>query len=299
MMLKKLSLYAVAIVGVITILSSCEKEYEPIESIDDAKLTQYITSKNLQVTKDPSGFYYEIVNPGVGEKTYDRLDSVLYNFEIKSLDGKSYYNTTMDAANIATVVGFSDKIILSKSIPGIRTSIMALKPGGTANVLVPSYLAFGKNGETKLNVPSNESLLIEVKTLPETSQAVRDENLIKAFVQRNNLNATRDGSGVYYVIEKAGNGQEINAASTLYPFYTGRVMDGEEFQTSKDTSATLAFRGTIPGWQRVLPNIKEGGKMRMIIPSGLAYGSAGSGNSTVIKMNSILDFDVEIWKVKN
>lgn len=296
MMLKKLSIYAVAFVGAITMLSSCEKEYEPIEAIDDAKLTQYVASKNLQVTKDPSGFYYEIVNPGVGEKTYERLDSVLYNFEIKSLDGKSYYNTTTDAENIATVVGFSDKIILSKSIPGIRTSIMALKPGGVANVLVPSYLAFGKNGETTLNVPSNEPLLITVTTLAERSQAVRDENLIKAFLQRNNLNATRDGSGVYYIINQPGNGQEINAGSTVYPYYTGRLLDGKEFDSNKDTTANLALRTTVQGWQRVLPLIKEGGKMRMLIPSGLGYGPTGS---TGIKMNAILDFDVEVWKVKN
>jgi FKBP-type peptidyl-prolyl cis-trans isomerase FkpA len=296
MMLKKLSIYAVAIIGAITMLSSCEKEYEPIEAIDDAKLTQYVASKNLQVTKDPSGFYYEIVNPGVGEKTYERLDSVLYNFEIKSLDGKSYYNTTTDAENIATVVGFSDKIILSKSIPGIRTSIMALKPGGVANVLVPSYLAFGKNGETSLNVPSNEPLLITVTTLSERSQAVRDENLIKAFLQRNNLNATRDGSGVYYIINQPGNGQEINAGSTLYPFYTGRLLDGTEFQSNKDTTTTLPLTLAVQGWQRVVPLIKEGGKMRLLIPSGLGYGTSGSNG---IKMNAILDFDVEIWKVKN
>lgn len=296
MMLKKLSIYAVAFVGALTMLSSCEKEYEPIENIDDAKLTQYIASKNLQVTKDPSGFYYEIVNPGVGERTYDRLDSVLYNFEIKSLDGKSFYNTTTDADNIATVVGFSDKIVLSRSIPAIRTSIMALKPGGVANVLVPSYLAFGKNGETKLNVPSNELLLISVTTLPERSQAERDENIIKAFLQRNNLNATRDGSGVYYIINQPGSGKEINAGSTVYPYYSGRTLDGTEFDANKDTTANFAFRATVQGWQRVLPLIKEGGKMRMLIPSGLGYGSAGFKD---IKMNAILDFDVEVWKVKN
>lgn len=295
-MFKKLSIYAVAFLGAITILSSCEKEYEPIESIDDAKLTQYIASKNLQVTKDPSGFYYEIVNPGVGEKTYDRLDSVLYSFEIKSLDGKSYYNTNVDADNIGTVVGYSDKIVLSKSIPGIRTSIMALKPGGVANLFVPSYLAFGKNGETKLNVPSNESLLITITTLAERSQAERDENLIKAFVQRNNLNATRHGSGVYYIIEKPGNGQEINAGSTLYPFYTGRLLDGKEFESSKDTTTTRAFKSSIQAWQRVLPMIKEGGKIRMIIPSGLGYGGAGYNG---VKMNAIVDYDLEVWKVKN
>jgi FKBP-type peptidyl-prolyl cis-trans isomerase FkpA len=297
MMFKKLSIYAVAFFGAITILSSCEKEYEQIETIDDTKLTQYIASNNLQVTKDPSGFYYQVVTPGTGEN-FKNTDSVLYHFELKSLDGRSFYDTKTDADNIGNLVGYADQIVLSRSVPALRTALLALKPGGTANILLPSYLAFGKNGEPKLNVPSNEPLLVTLTTLEEHSQGERDENLIKAFLERNNLNATRDISGVYYIIDKAGTGKEINIQSTVYPYYTGRLLDGTEFDSNTtDTAVNFSLNGgVIAGWQKALPLIKEGGKMRILIPSGLAY---GANAQSTIKMNAVLDFDIEVRKVVN
>lgn len=296
-MFKKLSIYAVAFFGAITILSSCEKEYEQIETIDDTKLTQYIASNKLEVTKDPSGFYYEIVNPGTGE-TYKNTDSVLYNFVLKSLDGKSYYDTQTDAYNIANLVGYTDRIVLGRSVPAFRTVISALKPGGEAKILLPSYLAFGRNGEPDLNVPSNEPLVVTLTTLPERSQPERDENLIKAYLERNSLTATRDVSGVYYIIDKPGSGKEINVQSTVYPYYTGRLLDGTEFDSNKaDTAVSFPLNGgVIVGWQRALPLIKEGGKMRIFIPSGLGYGPNAQSK---IKMNAVLDFDIEVRKVVN
>ena len=297
MMLKKLSIYAVAFFGAITILSSCEKEYEQIETIDDTKLTQYIESNKLQVTKDLSGFYYQIVSPGTGEN-YKNTDSVLYHFVLKSLDGKSFYDTKTDADNIANLVGYADKIILNRSVPALRTTMLALKPGGEATILLPSYLAFGRNGESDLNVPSNEPLVVTLTTLEDKSQAARDEKLIKAFLERNSLNATRDGSGIYYIIDKPGSGKEINSASVVYPFYTGRLLDGTQFdQNTSDTTISFPLKGgVIPGWQKALPLIKEGGKMRIFVPSGLAYGASPQGK---IKMNAVLDFDIEARKVVN
>jgi FKBP-type peptidyl-prolyl cis-trans isomerase FkpA len=295
MMFKKLSIYAFAFVGAIMVLSSCEKEYESIETIDGSKLEQYIASNNLQVTKDPSGFYYQIANPGTGDK-FTNKDSVLYHFVIKSLSGTVFYDTHTDAENIGTLVGYSDRIIGGKSVPALRTAIQNLSPGGAANVFLPSQLAYGRNGETSINVPSNEPLIFAVTTLPERSQEERDENLIKAFLTRNNLNATRDISGVYYIIKEPGKGTAINIGSTIYPLFTGRLLDGTEFETSADTSAASPLTSRLPGWQLVLPKISSGGKMRLIIPSKLAYGAEAR---SLIKMNSVLDYDVEVRKVTN
>lgn len=294
-MFKKLSIYVFAFIGAIMILSSCEKEYESINDIDESKLSQYISSKNLDVAKDPSGFYLEVVTPGTGEN-FKNTDSVLYHFVIKSLSGTVYYDTKEDAANIGNKVGYTDKINLNRSVPAIRTAILALKPGGAANVYLPSYLAFGRNGETSLNVPPNEPLLITVTTLEERSQVALDEKLIQAFLVRNNLTASRDDSGVYYIINAAGAGKEINIGSTVYPLYTGRLLTGTQFETSADTTVSLSLRSVIPGWQVGLPKIKEGGKIRLFIPSGLAYGLTGKDS---IKMNSVLDFDIEVRKVVN
>jgi archaellum component FlaF (FlaF/FlaG flagellin family) len=77
-MIKKLSSYTFALLGLILLFSACKKEYESIQNTDDAKLQQYISSNHLQVTKDSTGFYYQTITPGIGYNFTDK-DSVLYN----------------------------------------------------------------------------------------------------------------------------------------------------------------------------------------------------------------------------
>ena len=50
----------------------------------------------------------------------------------------------------------------------------------------------------------------------------------------------------------------------------------------------------IKGWGEGLTDIKEGGKIRLFIPSDLGYGQRGTGP---IPGNSVLIFDVELIKV--
>jgi FKBP-type peptidyl-prolyl cis-trans isomerase FkpA len=295
-MLKKLSLYTLAFLGAIMLLSSCEKEYESIENIDETKLQQYLKNSNLPYEKDSSGFYYRVDTAGVGNKFTDR-DSVLYNVTVKSLGGGTeYYNTATYSANLGTLVGYSGALV-SKNIPAIRTAILAMKPGGTAKVLLPSYLAFGKNGLSDINVPSNEPIELTIVTYPEKSQAALDNRVIREFLVKNNLTADKDSSGVYYNIAVVGTGTDvINRSSTITAKYTGRLLNGTVFDSSADTTSTTVLNNFIQGWHKVLPKMRAGGKARMFIPSGLAYGSTASGT---IPANSVLDFDVEVVGVKN
>lgn len=295
-MLKKLSLYTLAFLGAIMLLSSCEKEYESIENIDETRLQQYLKTSNLQFEKDSSGFYYLVDTAGVGNNFTDK-DSVLYNITVKSLGGGTeYYNTATYSANLATLVGYSG-VLVSKDIPAIRTAILAMKPGGTAKVLLPSYLAFGKNGLSNINVPSNEPIELTIVTYPERSQAALDNRIIQQFLVKNNLTADKDSSGVYYNIAVVGAGTDIiNKSSTITVKYKGRLLNGTEFDSSGDTTSTTVLNNFIQGWHKVLPKMRTGGKARMFVPSGLAYGSSASGT---IPPNSVLDFDVEVVGVKN
>lgn len=295
-MIKKLSTYTLSLLGMILMFSACKKEYESIQNIDDAKLKQYISSNQLQVTKDSTGFYYAVVKPGTGNNFLDK-DSVLYNVVVKSIsNGTEYYNTATYSANFGTLVGYTGTFVTQK-IPAIRTAILALRPGGTAKVLLPSYLAFGKNGLSNINVPSNEPVELTITTYPERSQAALDNRLIQEFIARNSLTATKDSSGVYYNIATVGTGTEIiNKSSTIKAKYTGRLLNGTVFDSSTDGTFTSSLGSLIQGWQKIVPKLKNGGKVRMLVPSGLGYGTTASGT---IPANSVLDFDLEVDSVGN
>lgn len=300
-MLKKLSSYTFLLLGLIVLLNSCKKDYQTVESIDDSKIEEYLAKNNVQAVKDPkgTGYYYQLTTQGTGE-VYKNTDSVLYTVTVKSLLNGTVYYSTPTYTNLGTYVGYSSQL-LGLNIKAIQAVLIQLKAGGTARIILPSNLAFGKNGFETLKVPSNEIIDITIKTYAE-KQSVLDDNNIKAFLTANNLtSAIKDASGVYYVQTTAGTGTEpISLSSALTTTYTGRTLDGVAFDSGTDVVFTLG--STVSGWS-VLKNFKQGAVVRIIIPSVLAYGSAGNRDvqtgTLVIPGNACLDFDITITKVEN
>jgi len=301
-MLKKLSGYTLALAGLALIFTSCKKEYESIQSVDSKKITDYIAKNNLTSMVEDSaktGYYYQIVTQGTGD-LLKNTDSVFYNGVLKSMDNGTVYLTTPTYANLGTYVGYTNALTynsVSYSIPAIRNSLLKLRRGGSVRILLPSYLAFGNNGAGE--VPSNENIDITITTYPEATQAALDERLIQKFIADKGLTGMiRDASGVYYTVVTPGTGTDvITTTSTLETTYTGRLTNGDVFDSN--TAASIVLSGTIKGWSRTIPgNITSGGKIRMLIPSGLAYGTSGTSQGTVaIPGNAILDFDLEVTKV--
>jgi len=308
-MLKRISSYAFVLMGLI-LLNSCKKEYESIQSIDDRKLEDYFAKNSIAALKDPkgTGFYYQIITPGTGE-LFLNTDSVLYTISMKSLFNGTTYFTTPTSGNFGNKVGYTSQLQIAApnanyvngvftSFPPISTAIRALRPGGSAKLYLPSYLAFGKNGEAAINVPSNDVIEISITTFAEKSQAALDEQRIQTFLASKGItNALRDVTGVYYVVTQVGTGTEpIDLSSSVTFNYTGRLLNGTVFETNTAGTFVNTLATSIPGWQ-ILTRYKKGTKIRLIIPSTRAYGN--SVKSDVIWANTPLDFDVEIVEVAN
>nr|WP_294870620.1 FKBP-type peptidyl-prolyl cis-trans isomerase [uncultured Pedobacter sp.] len=307
-MLKKITSYTFVLVGLI-LLNSCKKEYESIQSIDDTKIKEYISSNNItDAIEDPdkTGFYYQIKTLGTGE-LFKTTDSVLYSVSVKSLLSGTNYFTTPAISNLGTYVGYASTFSYLNTgiqLPSLRKVLQVLKPGGVARILLPSYLAFGKNGATLLNVPSNENIEFTVTTYPEKSQRLLDDRRIREFLQSKGLTATKDPStGVYYSVIQAGTGTEvIDLTSTLKAKYTGRTLDGTSFDSNTDGTFSTTLLGVISGWE-VLTKFTKGAKVRIFIPSSEGYGTTGSTDQSTgivrIQPNACLDFDIEIVDVTN
>lgn len=299
--LTTLSLFA--LLSATTIFSSCKKEYASIETVDGATIKSYIATNNLTLMQpDPNqtGFYYQVTNPTDGT-LFLNSDSVFYDVTVKSLaTGKTYLQSPPNG-NLGTYVGYLNTFFQSSlstnrayDIPALRTAALALKPGGTARVLVPSFLAFGKNGAG--SIPSNENLDFTIKTYPFRKQWQFDDFKIQNFLKNKNLTATKDSSRIYYIVDNLGTGAAINGVeSTVNIKYTGRTLDGTIFD-SNATGFSTVLNSVIKGWQIMIPKFKAGTKFRMFIPSDLAYGTAAQGTITP---NSVLDFDIEIVSVTN
>jgi FKBP-type peptidyl-prolyl cis-trans isomerase len=126
----------------------------------------------------------------------------------------------------------------------------------------------------------------------------KDEEKIQQYIQDNNLTAIEAQDGLYYTMDVIGTGtQPSGVYSTVTIHYTGKFMDGTTFETSVGgTPFTSSLANVIKGWQYGVPYFKAGGKGKLLIPSHLAYGSAGSGS---IGPNEPLVFEIELIAVQN
>jgi FKBP-type peptidyl-prolyl cis-trans isomerase FkpA len=136
------------------------------------------------------------------------------------------------------------------------------------------------------------------------AQNVVDEKLITEYLAKNNINAQKTASGLYYVINKNGSGANIAEGQTAKVMYTGKTLDGTKFDSNIDKefnhTEPLEFavgrKQVISGWDEGLLLLNKGSKATFIIPSSLAYGDKSP--SPLIPANSILLFDVELIDFK-
>lgn len=127
-----------------------------------------------------------------------------------------------------------------------------------------------------------------------SEQAAEDDRLIQEYIAANNLNAVKAPSGLYYVIDQQGTGAECNSNSDVHVAYTGYYLDGIIFDGSDQQGITFNLGGVIEGWRLGIPYFREGGTGKLLIPSGLAYGTSGKGD---IPANAVLVFDINLIEV--
>lgn len=123
-------------------------------------------------------------------------------------------------------------------------------------------------------------------------QLRKDDALIVEFIAKNSIPAVKHDSGIYYQIISPGTGnQSFNSSTTVSVNYEGRLLTGALFDKST-TTATFTLGKLIQGWQIGIPLIQKGGRIRLLIPSSLAYKNSSPGAG--IPENAVLDFTIDL-----
>ena len=108
-----------------------------------------------------------------------------------------------------------------------------------------------------------------------------------------------------YIDGLVGTGAALQPRQCVYVQYTGWLLDGKKFDSSRDTMPNgrrrtplvipLGRGGVIPGWDLGFAGMHVGGQRRLFVPYALAYGEAG--RPPVIPARSDLIFDLELMAV--
>ncbi len=122
-----------------------------------------------------------------------------------------------------------------------------------------------------------------------------ERDAIQAFATANSITGSFHSTGLYYQVINPGSGFTPAVTSKVFVTYTGKLLDGTQFDTGTTPSEGWVLGSLIPGWQIGLPLIQKGGSIKLIIPSSMAYGCAGKVN---IPSNAILYFDITLNDVQ-
>ena len=122
---------------------------------------------------------------------------------------------------------------------------------------------------------------------------------ILAYVKEKNISAKPSKTGLYYIETIKGTGAKAAAGKKVKVNYTGKLLDGTVFDTSEGKEPiefTVGAQQLIPGWEEGILKMNKGGKATLLIPSELAYGANGAGNS-ILPYTPLL-FDLELIDVQ-
>ncbi|WP_301710749.1 FKBP-type peptidyl-prolyl cis-trans isomerase [uncultured Duncaniella sp.] len=103
-------------------------------------------------------------------------------------------------------------------------------------------------------------------------------------------------SGLSYKVVKEGTGATIGDNDVAKVHYTGRLINGEVFDSSVDRGEPVDFAvgQVVPGFGEGLKLMNKGAKYTFYIPANLAYGNNSVGT---IPPGSTLVFDVEVLDI--
>lgn len=145
------------------------------------------------------------------------------------------------------------------------------------------------------------ALKSESQKVGENKKAKAGENLRKGqeFMAKNKAKkgVTTLPNGIQYEVLREGTGGQPKADSTVKVHYVGKLIDGTQFDSSRDRGEPAVFpvSGVIQGWQEVLPLMRVGSRWLVTIPPDLAYGANGAG--AAIGPNETLVFEIELLEI--
>lgn len=107
-------------------------------------------------------------------------------------------------------------------------------------------------------------------------------------------------SGLKIEFIQEGKGPNPKSGQKVTVHYTGTLMTGKKFDSSRDRNQPFTFTlnagEVIRGWDEAVSLLPIGSRVKVTIPPHLGYGPTGAGG--VIPPNATLVFDIELIGAK-
>ncbi len=135
------------------LLSACVKGVQPCTNVpvasEEPAIISFCTDQSINYTKDPSGLYYQVLDPGTGPSP-SLTSSITVTYNSTFLDGTTLQNVTTPITGV-----------LNQYIAGWQIGLQKIKKGGHILLVIPSSLAYGCGGYLG-TVPANSVLYFDI-----------------------------------------------------------------------------------------------------------------------------------------
>ena len=181
----------------------------------------------------------------------------------------------VDPSNI--IVGFVD---------GIKNQI-ALKDKDGKPMSIDAIMAYVQEASTKVyNDRMSKEYTKEIKAEKDYFAKLAKEEGIKPLK-----------NGVYYKEIKAGSGEPAKQGQYANIEYTGKLVNGTEFDKSKNaTKFPVGVGFVVPGFDAALMAMPAGAEWEVYIPSDQGYGAQAKGEITPF---STLIFTIKVLNIED
>ena len=130
------------------------------------------------------------------------------------------------------------------------------------------------------------------KTYPSIAEV--DAQAVTNYIQANNLSVQQYGqTGIFYQVTQVGTGPNLDYSTQIPLIYTIKTLDGTYASIDTFNNRYGSYFGYFKpdSLREVIKNglVKQGGSIRVIVPSRFAFGKGGSGS---VPGNSSVDFTV-------
>ncbi len=216
------------------------------------------------------------------EETMDR-EMFLKGFREGLKDSKkfSYYAGGITASQMAPRLKKD-----SLNIDAVLAAFNAVVKQDSANIQLNDSTARALMQSFQTKQEEKARLEAEAKVNVEKEKGIK---FIEEFKKEEGVQTTE--SGLAYKVLTAGTGAMPTKDDKVKVNYKGTLIDGTEF----DANEGIEFGVTqvVPGWTEMLQLMKVGEKVKVAIPSDLAYGNQGNykipGGSTLVFEMELVD----------
>ncbi len=293
----------------------CDRTSSDLHGDEMARFNAWIDVNGYTSYKTASGLYYISEKEGTGIAPSDS-DVVLYSYVVRNLDGYIYMNSYKDTAKlysvydlykptthyVPTVNQFLPKTLAPK---GLYEGLSKMKEGGKAKLIMPSSLAYGKNGSGLISTYTSLIWDVELVKVFKGSLAEYENSLIDEYVTKCGYTPLSDT--VYFKsVWSSGTGSIIDKDSIVKVNYIGSYLDSVIFDTniksvaidsniynstssytplefkmgstSRENNVGMKSEPPLKGFQFAVKQMKQGDTADFVIPSKYMYGVIGTSN---------------------